>query len=106
MEGVHDITDAGTRCRALSPRERTTANVRAEDLLRPCPATMAEPKDLERIAESLRRQRKNVDDLLEGTSSRCDQAAELAGKIEELRRRSEETTRRFGSVPPKTKPTR
>lgn len=65
---------------------------------------MAEPKDLERIAESIRRQRKNVDDLLESTSTRCDQAAELAGKIEELRRRSEETTRRFGSVAPNPKP--
>lgn len=51
--------------------------------------------ELEAIAEMLRRQRQDLEDLKEGTLSRRGQTAELVGKIEELRRRSEDTLRRF-----------
>lgn len=50
---------------------------------------------LDAIAAELRRQRKDIDDLLESTSSRSAETTELVKKIEELRRRAEETQRRF-----------
>ena len=51
--------------------------------------------ELNAIAESLRRQRKDLEELMESTSTRSGETAELVGKIDELRRRSEETTRTF-----------
>jgi hypothetical protein len=48
------------------------------------------------IAEELRRQRKDLDELAEATSVRSDETAELLTKLEELRRRSEETQRKLG----------
>lgn len=57
--------------------------------------------ELEGIAETLRRQRKDLEQSIETTSSRSSDAAELVTKIEELRRRSEDTLRRFqSSLPP------
>jgi hypothetical protein len=51
--------------------------------------------ELNAIAENIRRQRKDLDELMERTSSRSGETAELVGKIDELRRRAEETTRTF-----------
>lgn len=51
--------------------------------------------DLDQITELLRRQRQDIEDLLDSTLTRSGETAELVGKIEELRRRSEETLRRF-----------
>lgn len=51
--------------------------------------------ELEVIAESLRRQRQDLEDLLDSTLTRCGQAAELVGQLEDLRRRTEDTQRRF-----------
>lgn len=51
--------------------------------------------ELDSIAEALRRQRRDMDDLIEHASSRCGETAELVNRIEDLRRRSEETLRRF-----------
>lgn len=51
--------------------------------------------ELDRIAAALQRQRRNIDDLLEQTSARSTETAELVNKIEDLRRRSEATLRRF-----------
>jgi phosphohistidine phosphatase SixA len=53
------------------------------------------------IAAELRRQRRDIDDLLEDTSVRCEETAGLLKKIEELRRRAEDTRLRT-LVPPKT----
>lgn len=53
----------------------------------------------EDITEALKRQRKNVDDSLDETSVRSAETERLLGKIEELRRRSEATTRLTGSNP-------
>jgi septal ring factor EnvC (AmiA/AmiB activator) len=58
----------------------------------PAVSAMAE---LEEIAESLRRQREDLEDLRDSTRSRRTQTAELLAGIEDLRRRSEDTTRRF-----------
>jgi len=52
---------------------------------------------LDAIAADLRRQRKDLDDLLESTASRSGETTELLKKIEELRRRAEETQRRFSA---------
>ena len=43
------------------------------------------------IAAEIRRQRKDIKEQLESTSSRSVQAAELIDKIEELRKRVEKT---------------
>lgn len=51
--------------------------------------------DLAVLTEMLRLQRQDIDEMLEQTLSRSSQAAELVGKIEELRHRSEDTLRRF-----------
>jgi hypothetical protein len=50
--------------------------------------------ELDAIAEALRRQRRDLRDLIDSTSSRRGATAELVDKIEELRRRAEETQRR------------
>lgn len=54
--------------------------------------------ELDHITETLRRQRKDLEEMLEETSSRSSDAAELVTRIEELRRRSEETQRRFAAA--------
>lgn len=51
------------------------------------------------LAETIRRQRKSVDDSLDETSVRSVETASILTKIEELRRRSEVTNRAAGSVP-------
>lgn len=51
--------------------------------------------ELHTIASDLRRQRKDLDELLETTSSRSAETTELLAKIEDLRRRAEETQRRY-----------
>jgi ABC-type transporter Mla subunit MlaD len=51
--------------------------------------------ELNAIAKELRRQRRDLDDLLETTSTRSTETAGLLAKIEELRRRAEETQRRY-----------
>lgn len=51
--------------------------------------------ELEVIADLLRRQRRDLDDLMETTATRTTSTAELLEKIEDLRRRSEDTLRRF-----------
>ena len=52
--------------------------------------------ELHVIAAELRRQRKDIDELLESTSKRSGKTAELLTKIERLRQRAEETQRKFG----------
>jgi phosphohistidine phosphatase SixA len=52
------------------------------------------------IAETLRRQRKDIDELLESTSRRTGETAELLKKIEALRERAEETQRQHGVLSP------
>jgi predicted nucleic acid-binding Zn-ribbon protein len=69
-----------------------SAGSRADYLQRRDLRAMAE---LEIIAETLRRQRKDLEDLMDSTASRSGQTAELVSRIEALRRRSEETERRF-----------
>jgi glucose-6-phosphate isomerase len=51
--------------------------------------------ELNVIAEMLRRQKKDLRDMKANTASRSGETAELVTKIEDLRRRSEETQRRF-----------
>jgi hypothetical protein len=51
--------------------------------------------ELDVIAEVLRRQRQDIEELKDETLSRRSQTAELLGQIEELRLRSEDTLRRF-----------
>lgn len=51
--------------------------------------------ELDAIAATLRKQRQDIEELLDSTASRSGDAAELVTKIEDLRRRSEETLRRF-----------
>lgn len=58
--------------------------------------------ELTAIAENLRRQRRDLDESIEGTSSRSSEAAELVDKIDQLRRRAEETTRRFDATQTRT----
>jgi hypothetical protein len=50
---------------------------------------------LDAIAAELRRQRKDIDDLLDNTVSRSGETTALLKKIEDLRRRAEETRQRF-----------
>jgi phosphohistidine phosphatase SixA len=59
---------------------------------------MSEMVELEVIAETLKRQRRDLEDLIDSTSSRSGETAELVTKIENLRRRSEETQRRFQAI--------
>lgn len=54
--------------------------------------------ELEAIAESLRRQRQDLEDLMDSSLTRSGHAAELVGQIEDLRRRTEETQRRFDAM--------
>jgi len=56
------------------------------------PSEMAE---LEGITEILRRQRKDLDEMVESTSTRSTETAALLEKIEELRARAEKTNRAF-----------
>lgn len=56
--------------------------------------------ELHGISEALRRQRKDLDEMIESTSARSSQATDLINKIEELRRRAEETQRK---APPASK---
>lgn len=51
--------------------------------------------ELDVISETLRRHRKDLEDLAESTSSRSVQTAELLSKIEDLRARAEKTQRAF-----------
>lgn len=60
-------------------------------------ANFQEMAELQAITESLRRQRKDLEDLMDSTWTRSGQTAELVGKIEDLRRRVEETQRRFSA---------
>lgn len=49
--------------------------------------------ELDGIAASLRRQRQDLDAMMESTAARSVETADLISKIEELRRRAEETQR-------------
>lgn len=51
--------------------------------------------ELQAIAESLKRQREDLEDLLDGSVSRRIETSMLIEKIAELRRRAEETQRLF-----------
>jgi len=51
--------------------------------------------NFDEIAASLRRQRKQIDDSLETSSSRGGRTAELVDRIEELRQRVEKSRRSF-----------
>ena len=51
--------------------------------------------ELEAIAEALRRQRKDLEQLKDSTISRRAAAADLVSRIEELNRRVEDTRKRF-----------
>lgn len=68
--------------------------------------------ELQAIAETLRRQREDLEDLLDGSFSRGIETSALIEKIAELRRRAEDTQRLFeatmagevtGEVPPPTR---
>ena len=50
--------------------------------------------ELDGIAASLRRQRQDLDEMIESTAARSVETADLISKIEELRRRAEETQRK------------
>ena len=62
--------------------------------------------EFEVIAERLRRHRKDLEALIESAASRSGETADLIGKIEELRRRSEETTQRFNTAVVESDPAR
>jgi phage shock protein A len=51
--------------------------------------------ELDAIAETLKKQRRHLKELKDSTSTSRGNTAELVTKIEDLRRRSEETLRRF-----------
>lgn len=58
--------------------------------------------EFETIAEDLRRQRKDLEDSREQTSTRKSETAALLEKIEKWRERSEQTQRRYqGETPGK-----
>ena len=59
--------------------------------------------ELDVIAKTLQRQRKDLDELLEKTSSRTTETSSLLQKIEELRTRAERTTTAFESQSKKSK---
>ena len=50
--------------------------------------------DLDEIAETLRRQRKDLDMAADQTATRGGETSKVLEKLEELRRRAEETSRR------------
>jgi phosphohistidine phosphatase SixA len=54
---------------------------------------------LDLIADSIRKQRKSVDDALESTSHRSMETASIIAKIEELRARAEATRLSGGAAP-------
>lgn len=51
--------------------------------------------ELDTIIEALRRQKKDLDDSLESTSSRSVDTTALMNKLDELRRRAERSQREF-----------
>ena len=51
--------------------------------------------ELENITEALRRQRRDLDEMINSATRGSDETAELLRRIEELRRRSEQTQRHF-----------
>ena len=51
--------------------------------------------ELEMLAEALRRQRKDLEELKDGTLARRAAAADLVSKIEDLNRRVEDTRKRL-----------
>lgn len=53
--------------------------------------------ELDAIVDSLRRQRRDLDELLDQTLSRTAETAELVRKAEVLRRHAEETLQRLQS---------
>jgi hypothetical protein len=55
--------------------------------------------ELDAITEMLRRQRRDLDDQRDDTLSRSEHTAEILARIEELRARSEKTSRIFQSQP-------
>lgn len=62
--------------------------------------------ELSAIAETLRRQRQDLEELMDSTRTRRGQAAELVGQIEDLRRRVEDTQRRYTAAVGKASPSR
>jgi ABC-type transporter Mla subunit MlaD len=62
--------------------------------------------DLDEITETLRRQRRDIDDLLERTASRSGDAADLVKKIGDLRQRFADTQARVAADQAKTAPKR
>jgi len=67
---------------------------------RPHPATYLHGRsptmaEFDAITASLRQQRRDLDELAEGTATRCEETAGLLKKIEELRRRAEKTRPKF-----------
>lgn len=52
---------------------------------------------LDGISEDLKRQRRDIDDSIEATSNRTGRTADLLAKIEELRRRTEDTAASGGN---------
>lgn len=53
--------------------------------------------DLDAIHETLRRQRRDIDDALDSTSTRRDETSKIVDRLEGLRRRVERTRTDFGS---------
>jgi phosphohistidine phosphatase SixA len=51
--------------------------------------------ELEAITEALRRQRSDLEEMMDSTLTRSGQTAELLGQIADLQRRVEETQRRY-----------
>jgi hypothetical protein len=60
-----------------------------------CTRAMSVMAELDVIAATLRHQKKDLRELKATTASRSGETAELVSKIEDLRRRREETQRRF-----------
>jgi hypothetical protein len=56
--------------------------------------------DLDHITESLRRQRKDLETLFDDTVTRGDETVKVLEKLEELRRRAEQTATRPETSPP------
>lgn len=61
-----------------------------------CIAHHREVAELEAIAETLRQRRKDLEDLMDDSDSRRIKTTELLARIEDLRRRVEESQKRFG----------
>ena len=51
--------------------------------------------ELEAIAETLRRQRQELDDTMDSTLSRVQETSRLLEQVSDLRRRAEQTQRRY-----------